>query len=130
MSFADPQSVTVDAITHSLVRTSSGVNAGQFRLKDSTDPSGKLITWTLSTSSQYGKRTRRVIRLDRDWNESSIVGPTGVNVGRTLSAYLVVDSDPLSSMTVSDEKKFVEGLTALLAASSGAALLKLLGGEN
>lgn len=55
MAFADPQSVTINAVAQSLARTASGVNTGSFTKDD-----GNVA---LSVQHTYGKRTRRQMRL-------------------------------------------------------------------
>jgi hypothetical protein len=89
MSFADPQSVTVNAVAISLPRTSSGVNSGVFT---SADGNSKL-----SVSHSYGKRTRRTIRLDSSKVAADPLLPTQ-NVKLSNSVYLVVDA-PVAGFT-------------------------------
>lgn len=120
MSFADPQSVTINAVANSLPRTSSGVNNGIFTKDDGTVQ--------LTVSHQYGKRTRRTIRLAH-----SKIAPNPLvstqNVGRNMTAYVVVDT-PTDGYTLAEAKQIVDALTAYLTASSGARVTQLLGGEN
>jgi hypothetical protein len=120
MSFADPQSVTINAVATSLPRTSSGINAGTFTKDDATV--------SLAISHQYGKRTRRTVRL----NSSKIASDpfdTTLNQKVSMSAYLVVDVPP-QGYTITEQKYIVDALTAYLTASSGARTTQLLGGEN
>lgn len=120
MSFSDPQSVTINAIAISLPRVSSGVNAGSFS-------SGDGLT-KMSVSHQYAKRTRRTIRLDISKVAADpLVG--GQNIVYSMSTYLVIDT-PLSGYTVAEAKLVIDGLVGYLAASSGARVTQLLGGEN
>lgn len=119
MAYADPQSVTIDGTATSLPRTSSGVDTGAFTAAD-----GSL---KLAVSHQYGKRTRRQIRLDH-----SKIAPDpllSVNTKYSMSAYIVIDTPP-TGYTLAEAQKIVAGLTAYLTASSGANVAKLLGGEN
>ncbi len=120
MAFADPQSVTINAVAQSLPRTSSGVNAGVFTKDDGTVK--------LSVSHQYGKRTRRTIRIDH-----SKIAPdplvSAQNIKFSMSVYLVVDV-PVTGYTVAEQKQIVDALSAYLSASSGARTTQLLGGEN
>jgi len=120
MAFADPQSVTINAVANSLPRTSSGVNTGEFRKDDG------LVK--LSVQHSYGKRTRRVIRLD---HAKIAADPlmASVNVRLNMAAYLVVDV-PETGYTVAEAKQIVDALTAYLTASSGARTTQLLGGES
>lgn len=120
MAFADPQSVTINAVANSLPRTSSGVNAGVFTKDD-----GNV---KLSVSHQYGNRTRRTIRLDH----SKIAADpliSSTNIKYSMSAYMVIDI-PITGYTVAEAKQIVDGLTAYLTAASGARVTQLLGGEN
>jgi hypothetical protein len=120
MAFADPQSVTINAVAISLPRTSSGDNKGAFKSNDGNTG--------LSVSHQYGKRIRRQIRLD---SSKVAADPllAGVNVRASMSAYLVVDT-PVTGYTVAEAKQVVDALVAYLAASTGARVTQLLGGEN
>lgn len=119
MAFADPQTVTINAIANTLPRTSSGVNSGAFTKDDGTV--------RLSVSHAYGKRTRRTIRVDH--NKIAPDAITGINTRVSMSAYVVVDV-PLSGYTTAEAKQVADGLAAYLTASSGARLTQLLGGEN
>lgn len=120
MAFADPQSVTINAVANSLPRTSSGPNAGVFTKDDGTV--------RLSVAHQYGKRARRTIRIDH-----SKIAPdpliSAQNIKFSMSCYLVVDVPP-TGYTVAEQKQVVDALTAYLTASSGARVTQLLGGEN
>ena len=72
MAFADPQSVTINAIANSLARVPSAPNSGAF-LKDDG-----LVG--LNITQNMGKRNRRTIRL----NHSKIAADpllAGVNQG-------------------------------------------------
>lgn len=119
MAFADPQSVTVAGVAASLPRVSSGVNIGGFQANDGLTK--------LTVSSQYGKRTRRTLRLER-----SKVAPdpliSSQNIKYSMTAYVVVDTD--DGWTVAQAKDVVDALVAYLAASTGARVTQLLGGEN
>jgi hypothetical protein len=120
MSFADPQSVTINAVANSLPRVSSGVNVGSFSKDDGTVK--------LSIAHQYGKRTRRTIRIDHQkYAADPLVSTT--NVLRSMSVYLVVDT-PIQGYTITEQKQIVDALTGYLTASSGAKATQLLGGEN
>lgn len=120
MSFADPQTVTISAVANTLPRISSGVNSGIFQKDD-----GNV---KLSMSHQYGKRTRRTMRLDF----SKIAADpliSSQNIKYSMSTYLVVDQ-PITGFTVSEAKAIVDALTLYLTASSGAKVTQLLGGEQ
>lgn len=120
MAFADPQSVTINAVAISMPRTSSAANAGTFTSNDG------LVKESISHT--YGKRTRRVLRLDH----SKIAADplvTAQNQRYSMSAYLVVDI-PTFGYSVAEAKQVVDGLVAYLTASTGARVTQLLGGEN
>lgn len=120
MSFSDPQSVTINSIAISLPRVSSGVNAGSFSSNDSLTK--------LAVAHSYAKRIRRTIRLDVSKVAADpLIG--GQNVAYSMSSYLVIDM-PISGYTVAEAKLVVDGLVGYLAASSGAKVTQLLGGEN
>jgi len=121
MAFADPQSVTINAVAVSLPRISSDRNSGVFQKDDATVK--------LTVSHSYGKgRARRMLRLDH----SKIAADpllAGVNVKKTTSVYMVVDV-PETGYTITEQKQIVDALTAYLTATSGARATQLLGGEN
>lgn len=120
MAFADPQSVTINAVANSLPRTSNGVNSGVFTKDDGAVK--------LSVSHNYGKRTRRTIRLDSTKIAADPLQPS-TNARYSMSTYLVVDT-PVTGYTNAEIKQIIDGLTAYLTASSGARVTQLLGGEN
>jgi len=119
MAFADPQSVTINAVAIPLPRTSSGDNSGGFRSNDQLTK--------LSVSHQYGKRTRHMIRLD---TSKVATDPliAGVSLMASMSAYLVVDVPP-AGYSNTEAKALVDAFTAYLTASSGSKVTQLLGGE-
>lgn len=120
MSYADPQTVTINSVAQTLPRISSGLNSGVFQ-KDDT-------TVKLSVNHSYGSRTRRQLRLDFSKIAADpLIAST--NVRLSMSAYLVVDLPP-TGFTVTEAKQVVDALTAYLTASSGARATQLLGGEN
>lgn len=119
MAFADPQSVTINAVANTLPRISSGENRGVFQKDDGT------VKMTVSHS--YGKTTRRVVRLDH--SKIAVDVFTADNARFSMAAYLVVDV-PTTGYTVAEQKQIVDALTSFLTASSGAKVTQLLGGEN
>jgi hypothetical protein len=116
----DPQTVTINAVANTLPRTSSGVNSGAFQ-KDDT-------TVKLDVSHQYGKRSRRLVKLTH-----SKIAPdpliSSTNIRYSMSVNLVVDVPP-TGYTVAEAKQIVDALTKWCTDSSGANITKLLGGEN
>jgi len=119
MAFTDPQSVTISAVTTSLPRVESGKNQSVYKSADG------LIG--LSASSAYGKRTRRVVRLDH----SKIAADpyTAVNRKFSMSNYIVFDLPDLG-YTNTEALAVYTGFKTLFTASSDALITKLLGGES
>jgi hypothetical protein len=121
MAFADPQSVTINAVAQSLPRVSSSENAGVFRKDDGA--------YKLSVAHAYnGKRVRHLIRLDQTKTAADVYQPA-VNAISSMSTHLVVDV-PLVGFTIVQQKYDVDGFLAALSASSGALITKFLGGES
>lgn len=117
--FSDPTTVTINAVPKTLNRTGTGIDQGSFATSDRSH--------RLSIAHSYGKRQSRVIKLTRD---TLVASPlvAGQNVNQTESVHLVVNT-PNGSDTAAT-KLLVDGFVALLAASSGAAITKLLAGES
>ncbi len=120
MAFADPQTITINAVAQTLPRTSSGANSGSFGTADGA--------YKETVSHTYGSRTRRVLRLDASKVAADPLNPTQ-NKPYSMSAYLVVDV-PTFGYSVTEQKQVVDGLVAYLSASTGARVSQLLGGEN
>lgn len=116
---ADPQSVTINSVAQSLPAVSRLKNQSQYAKDDAT------VELTISHS--YGKRTRRVARLD--FNKIAADPLTAQNARFSMSAYLVVDLPPVG-FTNAEAKQVVDGLTAYLTASTGAKVTSILGGES
>lgn len=120
MAFADPQSVTINAVANSLPRISSGPNTGSFQKDDGTVK--------LSVAHAYNKRIRRTIRLDHKKIAADPLQPS-TNTLFSMSTYIVCDV-PETGYTLVEQKQIVDALVAYLTASSGARVTQLLGGEN
>lgn len=119
MGFADPQSVTINAVAQSLPKTGIGANSVTYTKDD-----GNV---KLSISHVYGKRTRRQARLDfQKIAPDPLV--SAQNIIFKMSAWLVVDV-PVTGFTVAEQKQIVDALTKYLTDSSGARVTQLLGGE-
>lgn len=118
--FSDPQSVTVNAVAQSMPRISTGINTSTYQKDDAS--------YKLTASHVYGKRTRRVIRLDA---QKVAADPliSAQNIRYNMACYVVVDL-PVTGYTLAEAKLIVDGLLAYLTASSGAQVTKLLGGES
>jgi len=117
--FADPITITVNAIAKSLGRTGTGTDSGAFSTGDRA--------FRVQMSHSYGRRTRRMVKHIHD---TLVANPlvSGQNVQQTVSVHLVVDSPPGYDTTLL--KQDVDGYLAWLTASSGAAVAKLLAGES
>lgn len=122
MAFADPQSVTINAVANTLPRTGLGESSGSFSKDDQT------VKLSVSHTSARGGRTRHLIRLD---HSKIAVDPlmASVNVRANVAAYMVVDV-PSTGYTLAEQKQIVDGLTAYLTASTGARVTQLLGNES
>jgi hypothetical protein len=121
MAFADPQSVTINAVAQSLARVSSGTYQGVFQKDDGLV--GLQISHVLGSS-----RTRHTLRLNHAKIAANPFDST-LNAKYSMSAYVVVDV-PIVGYTIAEQKQVVDGLTAYLTASSGARVTQLLGNEN
>jgi hypothetical protein len=120
MAYADPQTVTVNAVAQTLPRVGQGPTSGSFAVNDGS--------YKLSVSHNYGKRTRRTVRLDaRKVAADPLL--SGVNNQYSMSAYLVVDH-PQVGYSVTEAKQIVDALVAYLSDSTGARVTQLLGGES
>lgn len=117
---ADPQSVTINSVANSLPAVSREKDSSRYQKDDG------LVALTVSHT--YGKRKRRVVRLD---HSKVAADPliSAQNIRYSMSAYLVIDV-PDTGYTVAEAKQIVDGLTAYLTASSGANVTKVLGGES
>lgn len=120
MAFADPQSITINAVAHSLPRVALGNFTGQFQTND-----GLVVEKIAHTSTN--QRTRRSIRVDLSKIAADPLAADR-NLRYSMSAYLVVDV-PITGFTVTEAKYVVDGLLAYLTASSGAKITQFLGGE-
>lgn len=118
--FADPQSVTINAIAISLPRIGSGINAGNFQAADGNTK--------MKIEHTYGKRARHFLRLDVQKQAPDPLVPA-TNSPYTMGIYVVADM-PLYGYTTAEAKQVADGLTAYFTASSGAAWTRLLGGES
>jgi len=120
MAFADPQTVTISAATSSLPRVSTGVGQAEYLSADG------LIS--LKASNAYGRRTRRVLRLDHSKiTADPFIPANNVKVG--MSVYTVFDL-PVVGYTAAEAYAIFDGLRDQAAASSDLLITKLLGGES
>lgn len=116
---ADPQSITVSGSAKSLARTGSSTNAAEYATSDRA--------YQLSVQHIYGKRTRHQARFKFD---SLVANPlvSGQNVNQSMSVMLTIDVPNGYDTTTS--KAVADGFIAFLAASTGAAVGKIVGGES
>jgi len=120
MSFADPQTVTISAVTTPLPRISVGDDESEYASGDG------LIQ--LKASHQYGKRTRRMLRIDVGKVTADPFKPTeNVKVGMAL--YVVFDLPP-AGFTPAEAVAVYQGFKTQMTASSDVLITKLLGGES
>jgi hypothetical protein len=121
MSLADPQTITIASATTPLPRTSVDKDESEYTSGDG------LIK--LSCSHSYGKRTRRLIRIDHAKMAPDAFRPAeNVQVG--MAVYTVFDLPGKGGYTSAEALAVFLGYQALLAASSNANVTKLLGGES
>lgn len=119
MSFADPQTVTLNAVAQTLPRVSADRTSSTYSKEDG------LVKLVVSHSS--GKRIRRLLRIEHSKIAADVF--TSAQTRFNANVYIVVDS-PITGYTNAEVKQIVDGLTAYLTASSGANVTKLLGGEH
>lgn len=120
MAFTDPQSVTISGTAISLPRVSTGVNNSEYQSADG------LVK--LSASHTYGRRTRRVLRIDHSKITSDPFIPAQ-NAKVSMSNYIVFDV-PVAGYSVSEATAVYAGFKAAFTATSDALITKLLGGES
>lgn len=122
MAYSDPQSVTIGTTPGaiSLARVNSGSDVGTFSNYDSKT--------TLKASTTYGRRNRHTARIDF----SKIVTDPLISTTNVLasgSAVFTIDVPP-SGFSAAEKKDLAKALLNWLTASTDAALIKLLAGEN
>lgn len=120
MAFADPQSVTINAVAQTLPRVETQGSRSVYRKDDGT------VSLTISHQKVAG-RSRRMVRLDHSKIAADVF--TSDNLKYTTSVWLVADV-PDTGYSVVEQKQIVDALTAYLTASSGARATQLLGGES
>lgn len=121
MSFADPQSITIapnPAV--SLPRVSVGDDISEYQSSDG------LIQ--LVASHNYGKRTRRMLRVNTSKVTSDPFRPAE-NVEVSMSCYIVFDLPP-AGYTATEALAVYTGFKTQFSATSDLLITKLLGGES
>ncbi len=120
MAFADPQSVTYNAVPISLPRVSVGKNESKYTSGDG------LVS--LSAASQYGRRTRRTLRLDHAKITADPFIPAQ-NTKVSMSCYIVFDV-PVVGYSATEVKYGYDALKGAMTASTDLLITKLIGGES
>jgi len=120
MAFADPQSITISGVTTPLPRTSTGQGTSTYQSADG------LID--LVGSNSYGRRTRRVLRVDHSKITSDPFIPAQ-NVKVSMSNYIVFDI-PVAGYSNAEALAVYTGFKTAFTASSDLLITKLLGGES
>ncbi len=119
MAFSDPITITVNAIAKVLNRTGFGDNTGAFKAADGNN--------SVSVSHQYGKRTRRAFRFTtRKIAVDPLISAQSVEYSMGIT---VVFDLPRTGFTPAEALLEWQGFRTYLAASTDAAVVKLLGGE-
>lgn len=121
MAFADPQSITIDGVTTSLPRVLTNTGQGLFVSAD-----GNI---QLEVVPKNGPSTKsRIMRLRTSKITSDpLVSTTNVRVKDLVSLTIIRPNDGYADAEI---LKQVKGFIALLTASTDAALIKLIAGEN
>jgi hypothetical protein len=121
MAFTDPLSITVGASgAISLPRTTVEKNGSTYTSADG------LVD--VSASHAYGRRTRRVLRVDHSKLTADPFIPAQ-NAKVSMSCYMVFDVPP-AGYTNAQQLEVYAGFKALYTASSDSLINKLLGGES
>lgn len=120
MSFADPQTITISAVTTPLPKVST---EGDETIYQSADG---LIQ--MRASHDLGKRNRHLLRLDHSKITADPFIPT-TNVKVSSSCYVVFDMPP-AGYTAAEMLAIYTGFKTQFSASSDALITKLLAGES
>lgn len=120
MAFTDPQSVTISGTAISLPRVSTGVGQSDYTSADG------LVR--LSAQSTYGRRTRRVLRLDHSKITADPFIPAN-NTKVSMSNYIVFDVPPVGYSNA-EALAVYAGFKTAFTATSDLLITKLLGGES
>lgn len=120
MALTDPQSITISGSTIALPRTNTGNNSSDYQSDDG------LVKLTLSHA--YGRRTRRVLRVDHSKITADPFIPSN-NSKVSMSNYMVFDL-PVAGYTNTEALAIYTGLKTLFTATSDDVIKKLLGGQS
>lgn len=108
MAFSDPQTVTIDAVPHTLNRVKSDGYRSEYHEDDET------LKMTLS-HQESGKRTRRMARLDL--RKIAADPLTALNEYKSLGVYLVID-EPEYGFADDEIDDAVQGFTTWLSTAN------------
>lgn len=129
--FSDPISLTpgaaFDAGAVSLPRVSQQGAVSVYQAGPLTVNAGSLLRVT--SSHQYGRRTRRVLRCDYSDNAGSTL-ISGTTAPRSMSCYVVFDIPSAGQFSATDQLALFNGLKGTWSASTDALMKKVLGGES
>jgi hypothetical protein len=113
--FADPQSVTINAVATSLARTLLGNGNGEFT---SADGNTKLITKQSTSATRF----RREARITQQKISADPLNP-GINTAKGFSVYLVID-EPRFGFTDTEIGYIVEALKGFVGVGNTAKILQ------
>lgn len=129
--FTEPLSLTpgatFDAGAVSLPRVSQEGSVSVYQAGPLSVQAGSLLKVT--ASHQYGRRTRRVLRLDYGDNAGTTL-ISGTSSPRSMSVYVVFDIPTAGLFSAADQLALFNGLKGTWSASTDAVVKKLLGGES
>lgn len=117
--FADPQSVTYNAVAKSLPAIGRTDVQSEYKLNDSG------VVYDLIISHQFKARNRAVVRLRRDAFVADVLVPTQ-NVAASMTATFTIDF-PTTGYTTTDAQNLGNALVGWL---SSANILKVVNGET
>jgi len=121
MSFTDPQTVTISGTTIPLPRVSLGENKSEYLSADGLT--------RLTASHDYGKRTRRMMRIDTSKLAPDVFRPAE-NVDVSMACYIVFDVPRRGGYTAAEQLAVYQGFKTQITASTDALITKLLAGES
>lgn len=120
MAIAEPQTITISGTGNTLNRVGTGLNEGALAKDD-----GNL---RMEIRHSYAKRNRSVIKLThRKVAADPLV--TAQNLQYSMGINVSFDRPPVG-YTPAEVKAIWDGFIANLSASSGANIVKVLGGES
>jgi hypothetical protein len=115
--FADPQSITVNAVAQSLPAVERNGGSSVYKKDDDA--------YRLTIGRAFGKRNRFTVRVDANKIAADPLASAN-NLRYSSSVYLVIDGPPIG-YTNAELKDIALSLTAWCTSAN---LLKVLGGET